>query len=135
MVLVDTNVLLDLFTADKDWADWSEFQLRAYAQVHRLLINPLIYAETSLAFDSPKLTDDALAVLGVDVAELPREALFLAGHAHVHYRRQGGAKAKTLTDFFIGAHAAVNDLILLTRDAARYRDYFPTVKLISPPRH
>jgi predicted nucleic acid-binding protein len=135
VVLVDTNVLLDLFTADKDWADWSEFQLRAHAQVHRLLINPFIYAETSLAFDSPTLTDDALAALGIDVAELPREALFLAGRAHVHYRRQGGAKSKILTDFFIGAHAAVNDLILLTRDAARYRNYFPTVKLISPPRH
>ena len=132
MLLVDTNVLVDVLENDPVWADWSIAQLRAQAQVHALAINPVIYAELSLAFDSPEALDAALAGMDVEVAELPRPALFLAGKAFVRYRREGGARQSVLSDFFIGAHAAVRDWPLLTRDVKRYRNYFPTVRLIAP---
>lgn len=132
MMLVDTNVLIDVLENDPAWVDWSIAQLRAQAQVHALAINPVIYAELSLAFDSPEALDAALAGMDVEVAELPRPALFLAGKAFVRYRREGGARQSVLSDFFIGAHAAVRDWPLLTRDVKRYRNYFPTVRLIAP---
>jgi len=132
MLLVDTNVLIDVLENDPAWVDWSIAQLRAQAQVHALAINPVIYAELSLAFDSPEALDAALAGMDVEVAELPRPALFLAGKAFVRYRREGGARQSVLSDFFIGAHAAVRDWPLLTRDVKRYRNYFPTVRLIAP---
>lgn len=132
MLLVDTNVLVDVLEDDPDWADWSMRQLRAQAQVHELLINPVIYAELSLTFDSVQILDAAIEGMGITVKELPRPALFLAGKAFVKYRRSGGGKGNVLADFSIGAHAAVLGCSILTRDAHRYRGYFPTVVLIVP---
>lgn len=131
-MLVDTNVLVDVLGNDPDWADWSITQLRAQAQIHRLIINPFIYAELSLTFDTVEALDARLADLQIPVIETPKPALFLAGKAFVQYRRQGGAKTNVLADFFIGAHAAVASLPVLTRDVRRYASYFPTVRLIAP---
>lgn len=132
MLLVDTNVLLDVLEDDPAWADWSVRQLRAQSQAHALVINPAIYAELSLAFDSVKALDEAIEGMGLSFQELPRPALFLAGRAFVRYRRDGGAKGNVLADFFVGAHAAVLSCSILTRDARRYRNYFPTVRLLTP---
>ncbi|MCA0240706.1 MAG: type II toxin-antitoxin system VapC family toxin [Proteobacteria bacterium] len=132
MVLVDTNVLLDVLENDPAWADWSVGQLRAQSQVHELVINPVIYAELSLAFDSVQALDAAIEGMGLLVQDLPRPALFLAGRAFLKYRREGGTKSNVLPDFFIGAHAAVLGCGVLTRDAQRYRRYFPTVTLVTP---
>jgi predicted nucleic acid-binding protein len=132
MLLVDTNVLLDVLEDDPAWAEWSVRQLRAQAQVHELLINPVIYSELSLAFDSVKAADEAIEGMGLRFQELPRPALFLAGRAFVKYRRKGGAKGNVLADFFIGAHAAVLSCGILTRDGRRYRNYFPRIPLITP---
>ena len=131
-MLVDTNVLVDVLENDPDWADWSVAQLRAQAQIHRLVINPVIYAELSLAFSTVEALDETLVVLQIPVIEIPKPALFLAGKAFVKYRRQGGTKTNVLADFFIGAHAAVAGLPVLTRDVRRYASYFPTVQLIAP---
>ena len=132
MLLVDTNVLIDVLEDDPAWADWSVRQLRAQAQVHDLLINPVIYAELSLLFESVAATDKVIDDMGLVLAELPRAALFLAGRAHVKYRQGGGTRSKVQPDFFIGAHAAVAGCGILTRDDRRYRSYFPTVHLITP---
>ncbi len=132
MLLVDTNVLVDVLENDPDWADWSIGQLRAQSQIHPLAINPVIYAELSLTFSTVKALDDTLDKLGLAIMELPRPALFLAGKAFVRYRRAGGKKSNVLADFFIGAHAAVIGCPLLTRDTKRYQRYFPSVKLIAP---
>lgn len=131
-MLVDTNVLLDVYENDPAWADWSMRQLRAQAQVHELIINSVIYSELSLAFDSVEAADDAVESMGLSYAELPRPALFLAARAFVKYRRAGGAKVNVLPDFFIGAHAAVLSCGILTRDGRRYRNYFPRVALVTP---
>jgi len=132
MVLVDTNVLLDVLEDDPAWADWSLRQLRIQSQAHDLAINPVIYAELSLAFDSVQALDAAIEGMDLIVQELPRPALFLAGRAFLKYRREGGSKSNVLPDFFIGAHAAVHGWNILTRDARRYRGYFPTVALVTP---
>ncbi|MEW6169015.1 MAG: type II toxin-antitoxin system VapC family toxin [Pseudomonadota bacterium] len=132
MLLVDTNVLLDVLEDDSAWADWSVRQLRDQAQVHELLINPVIYAELSLAFDSVDATDAAIECMEIVVRELPRPALFLAGRAFVKYRKAGGTKANVLADFFVGAHAAVLGCGIITRDARRYRTYFPAIQLVTP---
>ncbi len=131
-MLVDTNVLVDVLENDPDWADWSLAQLRAQAQIHRLVINPIIYAELSLAFSTVEALDETLAALQIPVIEIPKPALFLAGKAFVKYRRQGGTKSNVLADFFIGAHAAVAGVPVLTRDVRRYVSYFPTIQVISP---
>lgn len=132
MLLVDTNVLVDVLEDDPQWADWSVGQLRAQSKVHRLAINPVIYAELSLTFSTVEALDRVLDELDLAMIELPRSALFLAGKAFVRYRRQGGKKANVLADFFIGAHAAVSGYPLLTRDTGRYASYFPSVSLIAP---
>ena len=132
MLLVDTNVLIDVLEDEPEWADWSIAQLRAQAKVHPLLINPIIYAELSLTFSAVETLDNTIESLGLTVAELPRPALFLAGKAYARYRRQGGKKHNVLADFFIGAHAAVLGCPLLTRDARRYKNYFLSVELITP---
>jgi len=131
-MLVDTNVLVDVLENDPEWADWSISQLRAQAQIHRLVVNPVIYAELSLTFSTVEALDDALDALQIPVIDMPRPALFLAGKAFAKYRRQGGTKGNVLADFFIGAHAAVAGLPVLTRDARRYMGYFPTVMLVVP---
>jgi predicted nucleic acid-binding protein len=132
MILVDTNLLVDVLQDDPEWADWSIGQLRAQSKVHRLAINPIIYAELSLTFSTVEALDQTIADLDLAMLELPRPALFLAGKAFVRYRRQGGSKGNVLSDFFIGAHAAVGEHPLLTRDTRRYASYFPSVKLIAP---
>jgi predicted nucleic acid-binding protein len=132
VLLVDTNVLVDVLENDPKWAEWSVGQLRSQAQVHELAINPVIYAELAAAFQSIDELDAAIHDLGIKIEEIPRAALFLAGKAYLKYRRAGGGKSGVLADFFIGAHAAVNRWAILTRDATRYRGYFPTVKLFTP---
>lgn len=132
MTLVDTNVLLDLVTNDPVWADWSIRQLDCAASKGPLIINDVIYAELSVGFDRIEDLDELLNEAGIAMDELPREALFLAGKAFRRYRTAGGARSGVLPDFFIGAHAAVLGLPLLTRDAKRYRSYFPSVVLMAP---
>ena len=134
MLLVDTNVLVDVLENDPEWADWSIGQLRAQSKVHRLAINPIIYSELSLTFSTVEALDKAIEDLGLTLVEVPRSALFLAGKAFARYRRQSGTKNNALADFFIGAHAAVSRLPLLTRDTRRYTSYFSDVKLVSPGR-
>jgi len=132
MLLVDTNVLVDVLQDDPQWADWSIGQLRAQSKVHELAINPVIYAEISLSFSTMEGLDRAVSTLGLVLRELPRPALFLAAKAFAQYRRRGGHKLQVLPDFFIGAHAAVEGWPLLTRDASRFRTYFPTLDVIAP---
>lgn len=132
MLLVDTNVLIDVLQDDPEWADWSIGQLRAQSQVHALAINPVIYAELSLSFTSLATLDKAIDGLGLQFIELSRPALFLAGKAFLRYRRAGGTRGNVLADFFVGAQAAVLGCGLITRDARRYRNYFPTVSLVTP---
>jgi len=131
-VLVDSNVILDLFLNDPAWADWSERMLGEYAAVSELCINPIIYAEVSIAFQRIEEVEAALNGANLRLLEIPREALFLAGKAFLAYRRRGGTRSAPLPDFFIGAQAAVLGLELITRDVARYAAYFPTVNLITP---
>jgi predicted nucleic acid-binding protein len=132
MLLVDTNVLVDVLEDDPEWADWSIGQLRAQSKIHRLAINPIIYSELSLTFSTVEALDRAVDDLNLAVIEIPRPALFLAGKAFVRYRRQGGAKQNVLADFFIGAQAAVSRYPILTRDTRRYSTYFSGVNLIAP---
>lgn len=134
MLIVDTNVLLDILENDRTWAEWSVTALRAQSQVHELVINPIIYAEVSLAFESMQTLDRAIETMGMKLHELPRSALFLAGRAFLKYRKLGGSKANVLADFFIGAHAAVLGCGIVTRDARRYASYFPQVPLLAPGR-
>jgi predicted nucleic acid-binding protein len=134
MLFVDSNVILDVLCDDPTWAQWSREQLRARSLVHPLAINGIVYAEVSFAFNDMDNLDRAIEALGLRVLEIPRSALFLAGKAFLQYRRHGGAKQSILADFFIGAHAAVVGLPVLTRDGRRYRSYFPTVEVISPDR-
>ena len=133
-MLVDTNVLVDVLQDDPAWADWSLQQLRAQSRVHDLAINPVIYAELSLSFSSVAALDAAVTGLGLELRDLPRPALFLAGKAFLKYRRAGGRKGNVLADFFVGAHAAVMGCGILTRDSRRYRSYFAGVPVIAPDR-
>ena len=130
--LIDSNVLLDVLTEDPFWFNWSVGALSEAAEAGPLTINPLIYAEVSVRFERVEDLEDALPPQDYRRAQLPWEAAFLAGKAFLRYRRGGGTKTSTLPDFYIGAHAAVSRLSLLTRDSGRYRSYFPTVELISP---
>lgn len=131
MTLVDTNVLLDLVTADPQWADWSIAALEAASLQGSLFINDVVYAELSVRYERIELLDEFIGRAGLEMVGLPRPALFLAGKVFARYRRAGGIRSGVLPDFFIGAHAAVARLPLLTRDEGRYRTYFPTVELIS----
>jgi predicted nucleic acid-binding protein len=132
VLLVDTNVLLDLVTNDPKWAEWSQSQLDMAAATQTVAIDDIIYSELSLAFERIEDLDAMIAKAGLRHEPIPRESLFLAAKAFLSYRRKGGAKGGVLPDFFIGAHAAVLDIPLLTRDTGRYETYFPTVKLIAP---
>ncbi len=131
-VFVDSCVLLDLFTDDPKWANWSESTLGKYSQRNTLFINSIAYTEISIGFNRIEEVENAIEQVGVKVLEIPREALFLAGKVFLAYRRNKGPKTSTLPDFFIGAHAAVSSFDLITRDTARYRTYFPRIKLICP---
>jgi predicted nucleic acid-binding protein len=132
VTFIDTNVLLDLVTADATWADWSQRQLDAATVRGPLLINEVVYAELSIGFVRVEEVDIALSEARIEMEASPREALFLAGKAFRHYRARGGSRTGVLPDFFIGAHAAVAGVPLLTRDARRYRTYFPALVLIAP---
>ena len=132
MTLVDSNVLLDIFIKTPIWWEWSLTQIEKAASRGPLLINDVIFAETSIRFHSIEAFDNALAKAGITFAPIPRAALFLAGKASIQYRTVGGTRSGVLPDFFIGAHAAIENLPVLTRDTRRYRNYFPTVTLIAP---
>ena len=132
MTLVDTNVLLDLVTGDATWGEWSQRQLEAAAVRGPLLINGVVYAELSVGFARIEEADAALNEARIEMEPVPRAALFLAGKVFRHYRARGGTRTGVLPDFFIGAHAAVAGVPLLTRDPRRYRTYFPAVTLIAP---
>jgi predicted nucleic acid-binding protein len=130
--LVDSNVLLDIFTEDPNWSEWSTTSLAAAAESGPLFVNPIVYAEVSIRFSRVEDLEDALSPTEFRRSTLPWAAAFLAGKAFVAYRRNLGRAPVPLPDFYIGAHAAVADLALLTRDVDRYRTYFPTVALIAP---
>jgi len=132
VTLVDTNVLLDLLTNDPLWADWSIAQLDAASVRGPLAINDVVYAELSVRFATIEALNTVLDEAGISTAAMPRAALFLAGKVFQRYRAVGGTRTGVLPDFFIGAHAAVSDVTLLSRDARRYRTWFPTVQLIMP---
>ena len=131
-VLVDSNIILDVFLNDLKWGDWSESKLEEYSDQTSLYINSIIYSEISIGFELIEDLESAINKAGFHMLDIPKEALFLAGKAYVKYKRRTGSKRAPLPDFFIGAQAAVMNLDLLTRDVSRYQSYFPTVKLIAP---
>jgi hypothetical protein len=131
-VLVDSNVLLDVIAGDPRWAPWSSTALATIADESLLVINPLIYAEVSIRFDSIEAVDGVLPASLFRREDVPYEAAFLAGKAFIQYRDRGGKRRSLLPDFFIGAHAAVAGYRVLTRDPRRYRSYFPKLDLIAP---
>ena len=131
-VLVDSNIVLDVFLNDLKWADWSESKLDEYDQLGSLYINSIIYSEISIGFKRIENLESAIAKAGLQMLEIPKEALFLAGKAYLKYKKRKGTKRTPLPDFFIGAQAAVQNFDLITRDVSRYQSYFPTVKLITP---
>ena len=131
-VIVDSNVILDVFLNDPKWADWSESKLEEYGYQTSLYINSIIYSEISIGFKLIEDLESAINIAGFHLLEIPKEALFLAGKAFIEYKKRKGVKRNPLPDFFIGAQAAVLDLEILTRDISRYKSYFPTVKLLTP---
>jgi len=130
--LVDTNILLDVMTEDPEWGDWSSEALWRVGDESMLAINPIIYAEVSIHVRTIEEMNDIVPDRDFRRLDLPYEAAFLAGKAFLAYRRRGGSRSNPLADFYIGAHAAVSEMRLLTRDARRYRTYFPTVTVIAP---
>lgn len=132
MTFADTNVLIDVATNNPDWAEWSRRALSAAHARGPLLINVIVYAEFAVSFASSKACDAELAPFDLTIADIPREAAFRAARAFREYRQAGGARKAVLPDFFIGAHASVLKLPLLTRDTHRYRAYFPEVGLLAP---
>lgn len=133
MILCDSNVLLDVLLDDPRWAPWSLAQLEAWSRRGPVIVNPVIYAELAAGFDTIEALDREIEAMGLRFEEMPRDALFLAAKAHLLYRKRGGTRAGVLADFFVGAHAAVRRIPLLTRDARRYKACYPTVTLVTPP--
>ena len=131
-LLVDSNVILDIFLDDPNWADWSESALAEYTVDTDLFINSIVYTEVSMGFEKIEELESALNKSGFQMLEIPKEALFLAGKAFLKYRRGRGIKRSPLPDFYLGAQAAILDMELITRDVSRYRTYFPSVRLICP---
>ena len=131
-VLVDSNVLLDIMTEDEHWFDWSSGILGEYADTSILCINPIIYAEVSVRFARIEDVEEAIPESLISRLPVPYEAAFLAAKCFLSYRKRGGTRHSTLPDFFIGAHAAVGGMLLITRDASRYRTYFPKLQVIAP---
>ena len=132
MILVDTNIVIDVSTNDPVWADWSQQQLDQAAEGEPLAINDIVYAELSAGHRRYQDVDALITRMGITVSEIPRRGLFLAGKAFQRYRRLGGTRTGVLADFFIGAHAVVTDTALITRDPRRYLAYFPGIELIAP---
>jgi predicted nucleic acid-binding protein len=131
-ILVDSNIILDVFLDDPNWADWSESKLVKFSSITKLFINPVVYSEVSISFQRIEELEFALNQTGFQMLEIPKEALFLAGKAFLTYRKNKGTKLSPLPDFYIGAQAAILKMDLITRDPSRYRTYFPTVQLITP---
>jgi predicted nucleic acid-binding protein len=131
-VLIDSNVLLDIFTEDSRWLSWSSAALERAANGSRLIINPIVYGEVSIRFERIEELDEALPPAIFEREAIPYEAAFLAGKAFLAYRKRAGNKASPLPDFYVGAHAAIRGYRVLTRDVTRYRTYFPTLPLIAP---
>jgi predicted nucleic acid-binding protein len=132
LILVDTNVLVDVVTDDALWAEWSQRQLTLAAARDDLAINDIVYPELSVRYTTIEELDAMIREANLVSAAVPRPALFLAGKAFQRYRSAGGIRTGVLPDFFIGAHAVISDSLLITRDAARYRTYFPGIMLIAP---
>ena len=132
VTLVDSCILLDVITSDAQWADWSASQIAAAMDAGRVAINPLIYAEISVGYESVEELDELLPASAYEREALPYTAGFAAGKAFLRYRRSGGDKLSPMPDFYIGAHAAVAGYRLLTRDVRRYQRYFPTIEIIAP---
>lgn len=131
-VLVDSNVLLDIATNDPAWGDWSAHALAEAVECTTLIVNPIIYAEVSIGYTTIEALDAALPATLYQREPLPWAAGFLAGKCFLRYRRRGGSRTSPLPDFYIGAHAAIGQHALLTRDAARYRSYFPSIEILAP---
>ena len=134
IILLDTCVITDLAQPDSDWFEWSASTLERLDEAHTFVINPVIYAECSVGFTSIEALESMLASLDLNIEDIPREALFLAGKSFLDYRKRNGQKSNVLPDFFIGAHAAISNYTLMTRDKGRFSTYFPSVELIMP-RH
>ncbi len=132
MILVDTNILLDLVTDDSQWFDWSVAAIESAAADGPVVINAVVYAELAARYESPGQVDELIDATGVQYADISRKAAFLAAKAFGRYRALGGTRSGVLSDFFIGAHASALDIPLLTRDTRRYLTYFPEVRLIAP---
>ncbi|KIZ38814.1 MULTISPECIES: type II toxin-antitoxin system VapC family toxin [Rhodopseudomonas] len=132
MTLVDTNILIDILSADRNWQLWSAAALRQQSLHGLLLINEIVYAELSARYTSQQKLDAAIDLLDLHFEWLPKSALYIAGQTFNDYRRSGGIRTSILADFFIGAHAAAGKVPILTRDTGRYRRYFPDVELIAP---
>ena len=131
-ILIDSNIILDVFLDDPNWAEWSESKLVKFSSITKLFINPVVYSEVTIGFKRIEELEIALNRAGFQILEIPKEALFLAGKAFLKYRKSRGTKRSPLPDFYIGAQAAIFEMNLITRDPSRYRTYFPTVQLISP---
>ena len=131
-VLIDSNILLDVFTQSKDWYEWSSSKLAEFVEQDLLYINPIIYSEISIGFNRVEELEAALPKDYILRENLPYEAAFLAGKCFLKYRRAGGEKRSPIPDFYIGAHAAVRGWSILTRDKGRYQSYFPSLQVIHP---
>jgi len=131
-ILVDSNVLLDIFTEDRRWLSWSSAALEMAANESRLIVNPIIYSEVSIRFERIEELEEALPSAIFEREAIPYEAAFLAGKAFASYRRRTSIKTSPLPDFYVGAHAAVRGYRVLTRDVSRYRTYFPRLTLVAP---
>jgi len=131
-VLVDSNVILDVFLDDPNWAEWSESALEKFSSMTKLFINSVVYSEVSIGFERIEELESAMLRSGFQMLEIPKEALFLAEKSFLKYRKNKGIRRSPLPDFYIGAQAAIFEMKLITRDVSRFRTYFPTVQLISP---
>ncbi len=135
IILVDSNMVLDIADETSSWHEWTSQTLEGLDDGNRFVINPVIYAEVSIGYKTIEEYEKFIRHCEFDIYDIPREALFLAGKAFSQYRRSQGGKRNVLPDFFIGAHAAVSNMKLATRDKGRFGTYFPTLELISPDRH
>jgi predicted nucleic acid-binding protein len=132
VILVDTNVLIDILGDDPEHREWSQRELDRALINHQLAINPVVYAEIAPPYTTQAALDEVLAIMKITIEPMSTRALFLAGKAHHAYRRRGGTQSRALPDFLVGAQAAALDVALITRDGARYRTYFPKLRLIAP---
>ena len=132
MILVDSNILLDILTIDPKWYDWSASKLSLMAESHELIINDIIYTEISIGFERIEDLEETFSGDFFKIMPMPKEALFLAGKAFLQYKSNNGTKNSVLQDLFIGAHASVLGIPLITRDTSRYKTYFPKLPLITP---